>query len=40
LIIAGKPIDREIGNEVAYLIEGDSRIRFLLGDVADEDIQL
>jgi beta-1,4-mannosyltransferase len=40
LIIAGKPIDKEIRNEIALLTEGDSRIRFVPGHVADDDIQL
>jgi beta-1,4-mannosyltransferase len=40
LIIAGKPINQEIYQEVAHSIEGDARIRFLPGHVADDDIQL
>ena len=40
LIIAGKPINQEIHNEIALLAEGDSKIRFVPGHVADDDIQL
>jgi beta-1,4-mannosyltransferase len=40
LIIAGMPMNQEICSEVAHSIEGDSRIRFLPGHVADDDIQL
>jgi beta-1,4-mannosyltransferase len=40
LIITGMPMNQEICNEVAHSIEGDSRIRFLPGHVADDDIQL
>ena len=40
LIITGMPINQEICNQVARSIEGDSRIRFLPGHVADDDIQL
>ena len=40
LIIAGTPMNQEVCNEVAHAIEGDSRIRFLPGHVADDDIQL
>jgi beta-1,4-mannosyltransferase len=40
LIIAGKPIDQEIYQEVAHSIDGDDRIRFLPGHVPDDDIQL
>ena len=40
LIITGMPINQEICNQVARSIEGDLRIRFLPGHVADDDIQL
>ena len=40
LIITGAPMNQEICNEVAHAIEGDPRIRFLPGHVADDDIQL
>jgi glycosyltransferase involved in cell wall biosynthesis len=40
LIITGMPMNQEICNDVAQAIEGDSRIRFLPGYVADDEIQL
>jgi len=40
LIIAGMPISQEICDQVAHSVKGDSRIRFLPGHVADDDIQL
>jgi beta-1,4-mannosyltransferase len=40
LIVTGMPIDQAIRDQVAHSIEGDSRIRFLPGHVADDDIQL
>ena len=40
LIVAGRPMNQEIRNEVARSTEGDSRIRFFPDHVADDDIQL
>jgi beta-1,4-mannosyltransferase len=40
LVIAGRPVDAAIGNEVELSIEGDSRIRFVPGHVNDDDIQI
>jgi beta-1,4-mannosyltransferase len=40
LIIAGKPINEAIKDEILSLIQGDSRIQFRPGHVADDEIQI
>jgi beta-1,4-mannosyltransferase len=40
LVIAGRPVDEAIKNEVVHAIDGDPRIKFIPGFVKDEDVQL
>jgi glycosyltransferase involved in cell wall biosynthesis len=40
LIIAGRPLNEAITNEIARSIQGDFRIRFLPGHVPDDEVQL
>ncbi len=40
LIIAGRPINESITEEIALAIDGDLRIKFLPGHVADDDVQV
>lgn len=40
LIIAGRPINEAITKEIARAVDGDLRIKFLPGHVADDDVQI